>query len=501
MKGVFSLFFGNLASKVTGGVREILFASLFGATNIAAAFRISQTSFYAPTHAFVVETVGASFVPAYKESERGGGDMHAQALLIVAAASALLASGIIGAILFFFAPEIVSAVAPGANSDAKSLAQLMLTVCALVTPFYVVGNFLGYLEVAHGRYAPIASRPVLLNILAIIGALAAALFHAPLYLVIGVLVGHVAFFIWTLVSATRAGFLRWWIPRGGGIYRIATRRFMRTAGPLIVLPLLAQGNAVAERVVGSFLGTAVIPCVDYARFITDTTLALFAVPLGVATMATYGGLRTSEMHEHVNKVASNLALVAFPLSAFLACNARDVVQVLFERGAFDVIAANNTTEIVRGLGIGLGATTVSYYFQMALNAQLRNIESVFMVCLAVGVNIAINLLLWRRLGPFALGLGATAYGVTQYITGLLRLKLVGRQGKLVLYLIAGCGSYVTFYLLLPHFDFVLLRLSVQVGGAIAVWAVLIYFSPPLRAIAQPALRSMLGMLGRAVGHA
>jgi putative peptidoglycan lipid II flippase len=500
MKGVFSLFFGNLVSKVTGAIREILFASLFGATNIAAAFRISQTSFYAPTHALVVETVGASFVPSYKESQRGG-DVQAQALLIVAVAIALLVSGIIGAVLFFFAPEIVSAVAPGANGDAKMLAQLMLTISALAVPIYVVGNFFGYLEVAHGRYAPIASRPVLLNILAILGALAAAFFHAPLFLVLGILVGHAGFFSWTLVATVRAGLLRWWFPQGQGIYRAAIRKFLRTAGPLIALPFLAQGNAVAERIVGSFLGTEVIPCIDYARFITDTTLALFAVPLGVATMATYGGLRTAEAIEHVNKVSMQLALVAFPLSAFLACNASDIVHVLFARGAFDTVAASNTTEIVRGLGIGLGAMTVSYYFQMALNAQLRNIESVFTVCLAVAVNIAINLLLWRRLGPLALGLGATAYGATQYIAGLLRLDLVRRQTKLVFCLIAGCCCYVALYMSLPHFDFLPARLSMQVVGAIAMWAALIYFAPPLWVVAEPSLHSIGGRLRRAVGRA
>lgn len=499
MRGAFSLFFGNLASKLSGTVREILFAGLFGATNVAAAFRISQTCFYSPTHALVVETVGAGFVPNYKESLRIG-DAQTQALLIVATVCACVISSIIGIVLFVFAPEIVAFVAPGANGSARSLAQLMLAICALAVPFYVIGSFFGYLEIAHERYAPIALRPILLNIVAIAGALAAVLLHAPMYLAIGILVGHVGFFFWTMTTAVRTGVLRFWFPRGLEVYRIAAIRFMVTAGPLVLLPVLAQTNVIAERMVGSFLGTAVIPCVDYARFITDTMLALFAVPLGVATMATHGGLRTSEMVDHVNKVSSCLALAAFPLSAFLACNAGDVVHILFVRGAFDAVAADNTTEIVRGLGIGLGAMTVSYYFQMALNAQLRNIESVFTVGLAVGANIAINLLLWRRLGPLALGLGATAYGVTQYVAGLARLELARRQAKLVICLIAGCGCYAAFYLFIPYFDSLFLRLFVQLVGAAAIWTALMYSFPPLRVVAAPLLHSMIERLNRVVGR-
>lgn len=500
MKGAFSLFFGNLASKLSGAVREILFAALFGATDIAAAFRISQTGFYSPTHALVVETVGAGFVPNYRESLRIGG-AETQALLIVATLCASLISGIIGIVLFAFAPEIVAVVAPGANGDARSLAELMLAICAMAVPFYVVGSFFGYLEIAHGRYAPIASRPVLLNVVSIAGALAAVVFHAPAYLAVGILVGHVGFFFWTITAAVRAGVLRFWFPRGLEVYRSAGKRFFVRAAPLVALPLLAQANVIAERIVGSFLGTAVIPCIDYARFITDTTLALFAVPLGVATMATYGGLRSSEMIDHVNKVSSHLALVAFPISAFLACNAADVVHVLFVRGAFDAVAASNTAQIVRGLGVGLGAMTVSYYLQMALNAQLRNIESVFTVCLAVAANIAINLLLWRRLGPLALGLGATAYGITQYIAGLLRLDLVPRQAKLVLCLVVGCGCYVAFYMSVPYSNSLPLRLVVQIVGATAIWATLIYLFPPLRAVTRPALYSMWRRVRHAIGRA
>lgn len=499
MKGALSLFVGNLASKLSGAIREILFASLFGASNVAAAFRISQTSFYSPTHALVVETVGAGFIPNYKASLRSDSE-QTQALLIVAAISAFLISGAIGIVLFVFAPQIVAVVAPGANSDALSLAEIMLTICALAVPFYVVGSFFGYLEIAHGRYAPIASRPVLLNIVAIGGALAAAMFHEPLYLAAGILAGHVGFFFWTITITIRAGILRFWIPRGRSVYLRAARRFILTAAPLIALPLLGQTNVIAERIVGSFLGTAVIPCIDYARFITDTALALFAVPLGISTMASYGGLRSPGMIGHVNKISSHLALIAFPISAFLACNAADVVHVLFARGAFDAAAAKNTSEIVRGLGIGLGALTVSYYFQMALNAQLRNFESVFTVFLAVAANIIVNLLLWERLGPLAIGLGASAYGVTQYIAGLVRLRLVRHQAILFFWLVVGCGCYVAFYLLIPHVNVLALRLLVQVAGGGALWLFLIYFVPPLRAVAkptvQPVWRRLISVLGR-----
>ena len=80
MKPVMSLILGNGTSKLVGVLREMVFASLFGTSSVAAAYRLSQVAFTAPTHGLVLETVSGGLVPLYKRQlEEGEAERQAVA--------------------------------------------------------------------------------------------------------------------------------------------------------------------------------------------------------------------------------------------------------------------------------------------------------------------------------------------------------------------------------------------------------------------------------------
>ncbi len=492
MKGLFSLFFGNLVSKGTGLVREVLFAGLFGTTSVAAAYRIAQTGFYAPTHALVLETVSGGLVPLYKKIGTED-ETDLQAFVIVSVGGALAVSAVIGLALWLFGGAVVKMIAPKADAPTLLLAARMLAVMAAAVPLYVAGNFLGFMETAHGRFGAISSRPALLNLLAIAAAVGASLLNAPLFLAYGILAGHLFFLAWTVAEAARMGIVRLWLPGGLWRYRRMASRYLRNAGPLVALPFIAQANIVVERIVASHLGTHIIPSLDYARFITDTTLALISVPLGISTMSSHGGMQGEAVIAHVNRISSVMIALLVPAALFVACNAYDIVYLVFARGAFTSSAVADTAAIVTGLGLGLGATATAYFLQMSLNAQLRNAETTLIVALAAAVNIAVSVSTWKALGPLALGLGASAYGLTQYVAGMLRMDLFRRQAGIIFSLLAGACVYAALHVLTPHIAAMPVRLLAQAVLAAAVWGVVFAVSAPMRAVVAPLGRRALQM--------
>ncbi|WP_454718811.1 murein biosynthesis integral membrane protein MurJ [Caulobacter segnis] len=460
---------GTAVSKLTGVLRELLFAAFFGTGAIAAAFRISQTAFLMPTHALVGDTLSAGLLPLYKkldaESKEAG-----QALVIVAFAFALLLSLAISTGLTVASDTITGFIAPGTNGDAFDLASKLLKVTAWAAPFYILGNFLGFVEAAHGRYGAISARPMLINLVAIVGALAAWSFNDPRWLAYATTGGFGLFFLVTLqqLFSLRVIDLRATIPKH--LYASAAQKLWLNNAPLLALPFIAQCNVLVERMVSSHLGTSVVPGLDYAKFITETATTLTAVPLGIIAMSVHGGSDGEAAQENLRKTTKYLLLFSLPVSAFLFSNADMIVKILFQRGAFNAHSAAITSQIVAGGAIGLAFTIVAYFLVKGLNAQLRNLDAIIATALAVAANSLFDLLAWRQLGPLALGLGATLYGAVLFATTMTQLKLWRSQAAVLAWLVFGAACSCTADLLIPPFSEGWIGFAASASLFTLVWA-------------------------------
>jgi len=361
-------------------------------------------------------------------------------------------------------------------------------VMALATPFYVLAGILSYVEAAFGKFAGIAYRPALLNVGSILGAGLAVLLKQDHWLATGLLISHVAFFGWTIVELRRLdGLLPTLRPALAEVLTIV-RRFGLNLLPLLGLPLAAQVNVLVERIVSSNLGTHIIPSVDYARFIADTTVQLIAVPLGILTMSSHGGSRDpGEVRRHVRQTAAMILTIAVPLSAFIALHAHAIVRLLFARGAFNAQSVETTSAILVWMGGCLGATVTAYYLVKALNAQMRNGEALLAIVLGCVANMLVNVTLWPTFGARTIGMAVAAYSVVVLAVCVARLKLYDLAPLVGALLLQGA---VFVALTLPAQRSLAYPLDLVAGAAIAavVWVASTLTLPILRQAAQPLLR-------------
>lgn len=491
-RSVFAIVIGNLASKGLGLVREVLFAAWFGTGEIAAAFRVAQTGYLLPTQALVGDALSAGLLPLYRRFSSAERD-QGRLLLLIACLYGLLFSATVSGLLFMYAGAVAAFIAPGASGTTLALAAKLLQVMGLATPFFVLGGTISFIEASFGSYGGIAWRPVLLNVGAILGAALAVWTDHTHWLASTIVASHVVFFMWTVLELRKLDRLLPEVRPTLGVISEVSRSFLRNMLPLLGLPLIAQINVLVERIVSSWIGTEVIPAVDYARFVADTTVQLIAVPLGILTMSKHGGEDPQAMQAHVRQTTTTILLVAFPLSVFIAQHAESVVRLLFARGAFDAHSVLLTTEVLRWMGGALGATITAYYLVKVLNSQLRNREALLVTLLAASGNMLVNLLLWRHLGALTIGAAVASFNLILFLACFTRLDLwrplAGHLGWIAL----GCSIQLAFSAWLASELLHPFGMLATASACALWWCLLIGLVPALRNAATPLLRRVPGL--------
>jgi putative peptidoglycan lipid II flippase len=265
------------------------------------------------------------------------------------------------------------------------------------------------------------------------------------------------------------------------------RAFWNSVRPVLVVPLLIQGNIAIERIVASLIGSTAIAAVDYAKFVTETGVILIAAPLGMVGLSALSGLYPDLVRQKVGQIANIVLIFTIPISLFIACNNVDIVHILYARGAFDQESVEVTSKILLGFSIGMWAQVLSYYFIRVLNSQLRNTEVLIYTSTSILIDVGIKLLLYKNLGPFVLGLGVSVNSVILCIFAINALRLNKELCSTFLWMALGVILYilihigVSFISVLPWHLSRYTRLLIIFGLFSLYWIIYVFTVPKLKA--------------------
>lgn len=460
-----------MLGKVLGVVRELALAASYGTGSAAGAFRAAQIATLLPTHFFASDTLSVGFIPLCARYLR---DDPARARALFWSVFALLnAIGFaLAALLFITAAPIASVLVPGFSPDQQALTAAMMRAMAVGVPFYVQATLASYVEMAHGRYFIASIRTGLQNAALIVAVILAAVTGNPLLLGWGFTGFCVLLAVIGFVSVARAGLLGRPHDVNWHEARSVLRDFAIVIAPLVLLPLLQQGGYAVERVVASLVNARAVPALDYARAISSTGLALIAVPLGMAGLAELGGVDAAAARQQMRRLLRPLLLVTAPCSAFLVLHAEPVVRLVFRRGEFGEESVAVTALVLLGLAAGFWAQITAYVLAKAMSAQGHNRKVAAITALASLAHVAVNVLLFRRLGAIALGIAASAQALVLLVLAARALR-VGRDLSLILVPLAlgAAGYLIVARALAAHLDMSLLA---SAGVFIAYWSLFVF---------------------------
>jgi putative peptidoglycan lipid II flippase len=410
---------GALVSKVLGFAREILMAQVLGASLIADGYRGAITALALPLVFLQNESVPAILIPMHQAAQRRG---DARAHLV----SMSCAMSLIAAMLMFavqtFADDWVGALLGGFGEDGKRITLDYLAVMSWAMPASTLLNVLAAGEIAEGQTRISNLRASLLNLSMILGLV---LYYAS---------GWFGALGWSFMAAFN-GLALWslWVHHREGKFdysglrpeRIADamRDFLRRLRPVVGLPLAEQCNVWVERIAASHVMTGAVASLDYARTLSETALLLISQPIGLAFMSSY---KEGESHRQIEGIVRLILALTGPASAFVFIFAPDIVRLVFYRGVFSESGLLLTSSALRGVSVGLWASTLGWILLRQLNSDGRNALATSIVVAGYVANIGVNgAAAWvgSHLGPNLLivGLGETVRSVVLLVGTIMAL--------------------------------------------------------------------------------
>jgi putative peptidoglycan lipid II flippase len=358
LKAVATVSGMTLVSRITGFVRDVLVARMFGAGLETDAFFVAFRIPNLLRRLFGEGAFSQAFVPILGEYKAKHGTAQTK-LLVDRVAGALAASLlVVTALGVAGAPVIVYLTAPGFSATAE---KFDLTVAMLRVTFpYIL--FISLVALAAGvlntwrKFAVPAFTPTLLNLSFIVGALFLAPYFDPPAMVLAwaVLAGGVLQLAFQVPYLARIGML----PRPRlGLDDPGVRRILILMGPAVLGVSVAQISLLINTIFASFLRTGSVSWLYYADRLMEFPTGLLGVALGTILLP---GLAKhhSEAASHAYSALLDWGLrltflLAVPAAAALAVLAVPLVATLFFHGRFDATDLEMTRRALLAYSVGL----------------------------------------------------------------------------------------------------------------------------------------------------
>jgi len=401
---------GAVFGKLLGFAREVEMARLLGANIVADSFRGALTGVLLPVAPIQSDMLPSVLIPLHRSwceagSEEGGQAQRSAALAILLT----LFAALVAAAVYALAAPWVGVLVGQFDAEARALTVQFVRVMALAIPASVLSACLSSIEIAVGRSRISTIRASVQNLSMMAGIAIMAVAGQPLAIPLSFVVAFNLVAAYGVMALWREGTIQ---PGGVGPALLAEvgGAFWRRFRPLLAIPLADQGNILLERLLASGIAIGAVASLDYARTLTESAFYLVSQPIGYVVLTRAAGqARASEAD--IERISRVLLAVGVPASVFIAVFATDIVRVVFARGAFDEHAVLLTTGALRGISLGLWASTLGWVLLRMVNATGRNGAAAAIVVTAYAANALVNLAAVPVLGTLGLGLGEAARGL------------------------------------------------------------------------------------------
>lgn len=398
---------GILLSRVSGLVRDRVFAHYLGNSEAAGAFKAALRIPNFLQNLFGEGVLSASFIPVYSKL-RSDLD-HETAQKVASVIGSVLAVVMSFFVLFgvLLTPWFVDLVAPGFTGEARELTIQIVRILFPGVGLLVLSAWcLGILN-SHRRFFLSYVAPVFWN-----AAMIAALFvfgrvHSQNQLAIDVAWGSV------VGSLLQMGVQLPFVFQSAGKLRPLidlslkpVRLVFRGVAPVLVSRGVVQLSAYIDAMIASYLGTAAVASIAYAQTLYLLPISLFGMAVAAAElpeMAVLGGSTDEAKARLRNRLISGRRSIAFfviPSAVAFLFVGRSVVAAIYQTGQFGPEDTLYVWYILMGSVVGLLAATWGRLYSSAFYALGDTRTPLKFAVLRVSLTIALGLLFAFPLRPF-----------------------------------------------------------------------------------------------------
>ena len=404
-RGAFSAATMTLVSNLTGFIRQLAFAWVYGAGRSMDAFLVasvlSQIVFLS-----VDQAISATLIPVYTEI-RQHSEEEADRFLRAVSGLVAVFTVLTGLLFYLGAPLLVHLFAPGFGRQEADLAGFLLRVMMPSLLFMGLSSVsVGFLQ-TRGVFGQPAAMYIPRNIVLIV--LAAWLGHRYGISVLawGSLLGAILQLYVVLRPMRRLGasMRLGWLPRHAGIGMM-----LRRLPGVFVNFFMYQAALVVDRILASGLPAGMISALNYSQLLINFPLNIFT-SLAIALFPTLSELAVGERGPSLSRaVRLPLRLTTFlvaPITLYTIFQRVPLIAVVYRHGAFGQAALRDTAFAMLFFALGMISMAMNGILGRTVFA-LGETRVLFRTAFwSVGTTIVTDLILVHPLAQGGLALGTT----------------------------------------------------------------------------------------------
>lgn len=395
VKLLFSMTGLIIVSKLLGFFKQILTASIFGATLETDIINLSQ-DFTGNIQYLLVQTLLTAMVAVYIHSRESGEDASKRFAFDVLKVFTLITAGVV-TIVLALAPDISRLLAPTYDAEASAKLTYYLRLFSPVLLFFVWAAIFNALLHANKRFIP----GEMLSVNQSVWMIALVfLFHKQM----GVQVLALAFFVYAVWNAGYTAVLSrpyWSFSRGNAFKNPLIRQLLKMMAPLLLGYSLIYVNQIVDKMLVSGLPSGTVTSLSYASVLSNlvcTFITTFA-----SIFFTYVTTNISEGRKEAASALTSQATILMvavflPISILTVVCAQDIVQIVFGRGAFGAESVRSCALALQGYGLMFSVYAVREVFSRYLYAYQDSRRPMINSSISIVCNIALSIALCKPLG-------------------------------------------------------------------------------------------------------
>lgn len=386
------LVLGMVITKSFAFVQNLALSYAYGTSLISDAFILVLTL---PNTVFgsISASLGQCYVPVYcnnKGQEKFCLSAYNMSLITSFSIIGLLVS----CILFFFAEPVANLLAFGFSNESKDIVVDLIKIVAWSSTFvFYVGILQGYFQ-SKGHFFILAfiSLPISIGIIV---AIYMSFTGGTIALGVGVLLTYCFQAIILFSIAMVIGFKL-------SISRIKTvtpylKKTIRMLLPLFLSSIIIDLNAMVDKSFATSIGVGMVSGMDYGYKVVGIAYAIIANPILTIEFPNISKLYSSKGVEKGNDYTKNLlfnmSIIYIFLLSFLFIFSREIVEVIFMRGNFDINSLNITSNSLALYSISILPMVFRNILDKVFIANMDTKTPLFNTLITVVMNIIGDIIL------------------------------------------------------------------------------------------------------------